>query len=130
MSQRRYTVMAGNTEKFLRLWCVRHHVSSAGFPQLNGRAEVAAKMAKHLLMSNTGPTGNLDHDCFLCVILRLCNTPDPDCNLSPAQIIFGRPLRDALTFLNRLEKFSNPNVPPLWHHVWAGKEEALRTRIT
>ena len=100
-----------------------------GFPQSNGRAEVAIKTAKRLLMSNTGPTGNLDHDRFLCAILQLCNTPDPDCNLSPPQIIFGCPLRDGLMFVNKLEKFSNPYVCPLWHHAWAAKEEALWTRI-
>ena len=120
---------AGNTEKFLRLWGVRHRLSSVGFPQSNGRAEVAVKTAKRLLMSNTGPTGNLDHDQFLRAMLQLRNTPDPDCHLSPAQIIFGRPLRDSLTFVNKLEKFSNPHVRPLWRHAWAAKEEALRTRM-
>ena len=81
-------------------------------------------------MSNTGATGSLDHDRFVRAMLQLRNTPDPDCNLSPAQIIFGRPLRDTLSFVNRLEKFSNPNVLPLWRQAWAAKEEALRTRIT
>ena len=88
------------------------------------------KTAKRLLMSNTGPTGNLDHDPFLRAMLQLRNNPDPDCHLSPAQIIFGRPLRDSLTFINKLEKFSNPHVRPLWRHAWAAKEEALRTRMT
>ena len=101
---------AGNTEKFLRLWGVHHRLSSVSFPQSNGRAEVAVKTAKRLLMSNTGPTGNLDHDRFLRAMLQLRNTPDPDCHLSPAQIIFGRPLRDSLTFVNKLEKFSNPHA--------------------
>ena len=87
------------------------------------------KTAKRLLMSNTGPTGSLDHDRFLRAMLQLRNTPDPDCNLSPAQIIFGHPLRDTLSFVNRLEKFSNPNVRPLWRQAWAAREEALRTRI-
>ena len=122
--------LAGYTDDFLRLWGVRHRVSSVTFPQSNGRAEVAVKTTKRLLLSNTGPTGSLDHDCFLRAILQLRNTPDPDCNLSPAQIIFGRPLRDTLSFVNRLEKFSNPNIRPLWRQAWAAKEDALRTRIT
>ena len=121
---------AGCTEDFLRLWGVRHRVSSAYFPQSNGRAEVAVKTAKRLLMSNTGPTGSLDHDHFLRAMLQLRNTPDPDCNISPAQIIFGRPLRDTLSFVNRLEKYSNPHVRPLWRQAWATKEDALRARIT
>jgi len=122
--------IAGETENFLRLWGVRHGLSSAGFSQSNGRAEVAVKTAKRLLMSNTGPTGRLDHDRFLHAMLQLRNTPDPDCNLSPAQIIFGCPLRDTLSFVNELEKFSNPHIRPLWRQAWAAKEEALRTRLT
>lgn len=116
--------IASYTQVFLKLCGVRHHVSSVAFPQSNGRAEVAMKTAKRLLMSNTSPTGSLR------AMLQLRNTPDPDCNLSPAQIIFGRPLRDTLTFANRLEKFSNPSIRPLWHQAWAVKEEALRTRLT
>ena len=121
---------AGCTKAFLHLWGIRHRVSSAYFPQSNGRAEVAVKTAKRLLMSNTGPSGSLDHDHFLRAMLQLRNTPDPDCNISPAQIVFGRPLRDTLSFVNRLEKYSNPNVRPLWRQAWAAKEEVLRSRMT
>ena len=121
---------AGQTEEFLQLWGVKHRISSVSFPQSNGRAEVAVKTAKRLLQSNTGPTGSLDHDRFLRAMLQLRNTPDPDCNLSPAHIIFGRPLRDSLAFANRLEKYTNPNIRPLWRHAWAAKEDALRARMT
>jgi hypothetical protein len=121
---------AGSTEAFLELWGVRHRVSSAYFPQSNGRAEVAVKTAKRLLRSNTGPGGSLDQDHFVRAMLQLRNTPDPDCKLSPAQIIFGRPLRDSLSFVNRLEKFSNPYIHPTWRQAWLAKEEALRSRIT
>ena len=75
------------------------------------RTEVAVKNMKRLLKSNTGPDGSLDNDKFLRAILQLRNTPDPDCNLSPAEILFGKPLRDAFSFVNRLEKYSNPNIP-------------------
>ena len=36
----------------------------------------------------------------------------------------------SFSFVNRLEKFSNPHIRPLWRQAWAAKEEALRTRIT
>ena len=121
---------ASLTKDFLRRWGVHHRISSAYFPQSNGRAEVAVKAAKRLLMSNTGPTGQLDHDRFLCAMLQLRNTPDPDCDVSPAQIIFGHPLRDAFSFTNRLEKFKNPHIRPLWTQAWATKEQALRVRMT
>ncbi|XP_071059806.1 uncharacterized protein [Pseudochaenichthys georgianus] len=74
--------------------------------------------------------GGLDQDRFLRAMLQLRNTPDPDCNLSPAQIIFGRPLRGSLSFVNRLEKFSNPHIRLLWREAWAAKEDALRTRMS
>ena len=120
---------AGATESFLQLWGIKHRISSAYFPQSNGRAEVAVKTAKRLLMANTNPTGSLDQDKFVRAILQLRNTPDPDCNVSPAQIIFGHPLRDSLSFANRLEKFSNPHIRTTWRQAWSAKEEALRSRF-
>lgn len=59
-------------------------------------------------MSNTGPTGSLDQDRFLQAILQLRNTPNRDCNLLPAEIISGHPQQVSLSFVNRLQKFSNP----------------------
>ena len=120
---------ASLTKEFLETWDIKHRISSAYFPQSNGRAEVAVKAAKRLLRANTGPNGTLDNDKFLRAMLMLRNTPDPDCNLSPAQIIFGRPIRDSLSFVNRLEKFSNQYVRPIWREAWAAKENALRTRF-
>ena len=114
--------------KFLRQWGVHHRGSSAYNPQSNGRAEVAVKTVKRMLQSNVGPSGSLNTDAFLQAMLQLRNTPDPDCHLSPAQVIFGRPLRDKLAFANRLEKYSNPHVRPTWREAWSSKEEALRQR--
>ena len=120
---------AGITTDFLKKWGVQSRISSAYNPQSNGRAEVAVKTAKRLLRTNTGPTGSLDNDKLLRALLQVRNTPDPDCNLSPAQIIYGRPIRDAFAFSNRLQKFSNPHVHPVWREAWATKESALRTRF-
>lgn len=121
--------LAHKTEEFLLNWGVEHRLSSAYHPQSNGRAEVAVKTVKRLLKSNTGSNGSLDNDRFLRAILQLRNTPDPDCSLSPAQIMFGRPLRDAFSFVNRLEKYSNPNIRPTWREAWQDKETALRQRF-
>lgn len=119
---------ASNTESFLKRWGVSHRVSSAYHPQSNGRAEVAVKTVKRLLRSNTGPSGTIDTEQFLTAMLQLRNTPDPECGLSPAQVLFGKPLRDSLAFVNRLEKYSNPHVRPIWRDAWQEKEAALRTR--
>lgn len=76
-------------------------------------------------MSNTSPADSLEHDRFPSAMLQLRNTPDPDCSILPAQIIFGRPLRDTLSFVNRLEKFPNPHVSRIWRQAWTAKEDAL-----
>ena len=62
-------------------------------------------------------------------MLHLRNTPDSDCQVSPAEIIYGRQLRDSFSFLNKLDKFSNPNVRPMWRKAWKLKEDALRVRF-
>ena len=62
-------------------------------------------------------------------MLQLRNSPDPDCNVSPAQIVFGRPIRDAFAFASRLNKFTNDNIRPEWREAWRLKEMALKNRF-
>ncbi len=88
------------------------------------------KATKRLLRSNIGPNGSLDSDRFIRVLLQQWNTPDPDCNISPAQVVFGKPLQDSLSFVNLLEKFSNLHIRPAWREVWMLNESSLRTRYT
>ena len=120
---------ASKTEEFLKRWGIHHRISSAHFPQSNGRAEVAVKKCKRILMENIGPSGSLDNDGLLCALLQVRNTPDPDCGISPAQILYGRPIRDAFGFINRKEKFTNPSLRPMWREAWAMKEDAMKTRF-
>ena len=121
--------VAHSTQDFLRRWGISHRLSSAYNAQSNGRAEAAVKVTKRLLRSNTEPSGTLNTDRFLRAMMQLRNTPDPDCNVSPAMIVFGRPIRDAFAFINRLDKFSNHNIRPTWREAWEKKEEALRERF-
>ena len=118
------------TESFLARWGVHHRTSSSYLPQSNGRAELAVKKVKRFLPSciNTR-SGSLDTDQFLRGMLQIRNTPDADCKLSPAEIVFGRPLRDAFSFINHQNKFDNPHVRPVWREAWAAKENALRARF-
>ena len=97
--------------------------------RLPEEAEVTVKQAKRLLRSNVNESGSLDSDKFLTAMLQLRNTPDSDCQVSPAEIMYGRQLRDGFAFLNKLDKFSNPAVRPVWREAWKLKEEALRTRF-
>ena len=49
-----------------------------------------------MIRENTGAGGTLDTDKFLWALLMLRNTPDRESGLSPAEVIFGRKLRDCL----------------------------------
>ena len=90
---------APSTQEFFKCWGIHHRLSSAHFPQSNGRAEVAVKKAKRILFDCVGPAGSLNSNKFLQGMLHIRNTPDPDCKLPPAQIIFGLPLHDAFSFI-------------------------------
>ena len=116
------------TKDFMRKWDIKHGVSSAYFLLFNGHAEVAVKAGKRIFMSNISPNGDLNNDSFLRALLQLRNTPDPDCNLSPAEIIFGHLLRDAFSFVNWLATFSNRFIPCSGCEAWRAKEDALRVR--
>lgn len=117
------------TESFLKRWGVRHRTSSAYHPSSNGRAELAVKSTKRLLMENVGPNGCLENDRMVRALLTQRNTPDPGCKLSPAQILLGRNLKDSLPFIRKdVMSYNNPQISNLWRETWSKKEDALRSR--
>ena len=117
------------TKDFFRTWGVRHRLSSVDFPSSNGRAELAVKATKCLLMSNVGPNGSLNNDKMVRSLLTHRNTPDPGCKLSPAQILFGRPLRDTLPYIKKhVMAFNNLQIHDQWRKTWGLKEEAMKAR--
>ena len=83
---------------------VHHRVSSVGFPHGNCRAEVGVKTAKRLLRDHLNPSGALDTMAVTRALLQHRNTPDRDLGVSPAELLFGRKLKDFLP--------SRPNEPP------------------
>ncbi|KAG0711753.1 hypothetical protein GWK47_019960 [Chionoecetes opilio] len=89
-------LVSEETKTFLSTWRVQLHVSSAHYPQSNGRAEAAVKSAKRLLRGNTGHGGSLDSDAAPTAILQYLNTPLQDTGISPAQLLMGRQLRDSV----------------------------------
>ena len=117
------------TKEFLKTWDVTHRIATAYYPRSNGRAEVAVKQAKRLLRPNIDATGSPDNDKFLIAMIHLRNTPDSDNQVSPAEIMYGRQLRDSFSFLNKLDKSSNPTVRSMSKKSWKFKEQALRTRF-
>ena len=81
-------------KNFCKQWGVTQRISSAYFPTSNKRAEIAVKSAKRLIRDNTDSHGSLDTDKFCRALLIHRNTPDPTTNVSPAEIVYGRPIRD------------------------------------
>ena len=121
--------IAEETGAFFLRWGIIHRLSSVSFPSSNGRAELAVKTAKRLIMDNVASDGRLDTDRMVRALLTHRNTPDPGCKLSPAQILLGRQLRDSLPQLNKeIMTFNNPEIHPQWREAWKAKEDALRVR--
>ena len=81
---------------FFRRWGVAIRISSAHYPQSNGRAEATVKTAKRIIRDNTGPGGTLDCDRMSLALLQYLNTPLRNINRSPAQLATGRQLRDGV----------------------------------
>ena len=111
------------TKEFLQSWGVHHRLSSVAFPHSNYRAEVGVKSAKRIITNNTGPNSCLDIDTVQRAILLYRNTPDPTTKLSPAFILFGRPIRDFTPILPGRYK---PHKT--WQESLLAHEEALHNR--
>ena len=84
------------TEEFLNKWRVNHRLMSAYNPRANLRAELGVKVAKRLLRENVRNDGSLDTDKVARALLTHRNTPCKELKMSPAQLLFGRNLRDHL----------------------------------
>lgn len=119
---------SSETMEFLRRWGVQHRMSSANHPRSNGRAEVAVKSMKRLLRDTITNTGTIDTNAFVRAILQFRNTPDSINKLSPAQIIFGRSLKDALPIKQRSQIFSNDDNLPAWKELWKQRQTTLENR--
>ena len=78
-------------KQFLQRWSVEIIQSTPCYPKSNGFAESAVKTMKKLIITST-ENGNVDSEEFLKALLEYRNTPREG-GLSPAQIIFGHPMR-------------------------------------
>ena len=110
---------------FLEVWGVSHRLSSVGYAQSNGRAELAVKAAKRIVLGNTTANGSLDNDRAARAILQYRNTPVPGLGISPAQLLLHRQLRD---HLRAHPTFYKPH--PEWIVAANQREKLLAKRNT
>ena len=112
------------TKEFLRAWGIKHRVSSSYHAHSNTRAELGVKAMKRMLRGNMGPQGGLYNDKFARALLSYRNTPMQGIGLSPAQIIFGRKLKDTLPFAPGGEG----RIHKEWRITAEDREKALARR--
>ena len=88
---------AAEYDNFLKAWTIRKRLSSAYYPQSNGRAEAAVKVIKRILLDNVDPqSGSINTDRLSRALLNHRNTPREQTELSPSEILYGKKLRDHL----------------------------------
>uniref|UniRef100_A0A8D8X673 RNA-directed DNA polymerase n=2 Tax=Cacopsylla melanoneura TaxID=428564 RepID=A0A8D8X673_9HEMI len=85
-------------QKFAREYGFSHRTSSPYHHQSNGAAEAAVKIAKVILKKNEDP--------FLASLVYR-NTTIPELGKSPAELMFGRKLRDVLPMISANLKSSD-----------------------
>ena len=102
---------------WLKDWGVHIRVSSAYYPQSNGRAEAGVKSVKRLLIGNTDNRGTLNTDQVAHALSQYRNTPLRGINKSPAQLALGRQIRDTIPLPRYRYKVSNE-----WRHTLKDRE--------
>ena len=75
-------------------------------------------------MDNMNPDGTVNNDRFLRAMLQYRNTPQPDTRLSPAQVVYGRYMRDFIPVVN--DKYEPKQE---WAMVREYRERALARRL-
>jgi hypothetical protein len=79
------------SSEFATKWESEHITSSPNYPQSNGRAEAAVKVAKRIIQKATEA-----HTDPLLALLEWRKTPSVNSGLSPRQSLFGRRTRTCL----------------------------------
>ena len=82
-------------QDFLQRWGVAYQCSSAEYPQGNARAELAVKNCKALL-DKYYRGRSTEWELLDAAIMQIRNTPHKSNNMSPAMLLYGRPVQDTL----------------------------------
>jgi hypothetical protein len=95
-------------DDFCKKWSINHIKSSPHYPQSNGVAESAVKEMKKIIRAVfDNRTRMLDKSGLAAALLMFRNTPRSPTDLSPAQLVFGRHLRDSLPFSRQMLRPQN-----------------------
>ena len=84
------------TRQFLKSMGVTHRICSAYNPHSNMRAETGVKSMKRILQDSLVQGEGLEGEKAKMALLEYRNTPHRDLKLSPAQLLFGRRMRDLI----------------------------------
>ena len=121
--------VACDTQVFFKDWGIHHRLTSVANPHANSRAEIAVKTVKRMLRDNRSPTGKINTDKFYRALMTYRNTPDRDTGLSPAEVLYGRPLKDFLPS-NPTTRNNHPVMSSMWQNLAKHREHALSSRAT
>jgi hypothetical protein len=86
----------GAFDQFCQEWNIRHISSSPYMPRSNGHAEAAVKVMKKMIAANISSNGILNKPATMKGLMVFRNTPRSPSNKSPAELIFGGPIRDGI----------------------------------
>merc|ERR1711954_71549 len=109
-------------QKFMKDYGIQHRLCSVANPHANTRAELGVKTVKRMIRDCRTIGGKLDYPKLGQALLQYRNTPDRDIGHSPAELLFGRPLRDFLP--SKVDRLTGD----LWKKVAKAREEALVPR--
>ena len=79
---------------FFKRYDIEHNVSSVSNPHANLRSEVSVKILKRMLRDIDIDSGSLDSDAVTEALLCYANTKCRVLNKSPAELAYGRCLKD------------------------------------
>ena len=88
------------------------------------RAESSVKTSKRALMTATRSDGSPNWDMVARAFLQHRNTPIKDIGFSPAQLVFGHPIRDMIPVKKNSYKPSD-----VWVNCRQQRELALRHKV-
>ncbi len=96
-------------DNFCKKWLIKHIKSSPHYPQSNGVAESAIKEMKKIIWAifDNKIRTLVDKSGLAAAMLMFRNTPRSPTDLSPAQLVFGRNLTDAIPFSRQMLRPQN-----------------------